>query len=53
MFSPRVARQGLRKASLRRGITTAADVEQAQKYCLNQLRSVSPSEMSPFPIAPS
>ncbi|OIW34149.1 hypothetical protein CONLIGDRAFT_611374 [Coniochaeta ligniaria NRRL 30616] len=43
MFSPRVLRHGLKKASLspkelRRGIVTEADVDQARNYCLNQLR---------------
>ncbi|KAH8902997.1 hypothetical protein BR93DRAFT_226206 [Coniochaeta sp. PMI_546] len=43
MFSPRVLRHGLTRASLqpnvlRRGIVTEADVDQARSYCLNQLR---------------
>ncbi|KAK3944333.1 Squalene/phytoene synthase [Diplogelasinospora grovesii] len=43
MFSIRAAGYGLRRAALgsrelRRGIVTDADVEQARKYCLNQLR---------------
>lgn len=43
MFSPRILRQNLKRASLnsrelRRGIVTEADVEQARIYCQNQLR---------------
>jgi NADH dehydrogenase [ubiquinone] 1 alpha subcomplex assembly factor 6 len=49
MFSHRVLRHGLKKASLRpkvprRGIVTEADVDQARNYCLNQLR------YAPFPL---
>ncbi|KAK0704627.1 Squalene/phytoene synthase [Lasiosphaeris hirsuta] len=44
MFSVRAIRNGLKRAPLgpgeaRRGIVTDADVDQARKYCVNQLRN--------------